>query len=134
MYNPRFPHTLTVKRAKVDTEGNIVFDANGDPTYEVVPLALVSMVDGDPIQSDNGFVTTMVETINFGYRGNSRNVLRMGDVAVADWHIALPMFVTPLFDGDILWLTDYERTYMGEVVKKTTSNFGSDIWFNEVKN
>jgi hypothetical protein len=44
------------------------------------------------------------------------------------------MFVTPLLPGDLVEITDFDRTYWGEVVKKATFNLGSNIWINEVKN
>ena len=72
--------------------------------------------------------------MNFGYRVSSKNTQTAGDVIVSDFKIATPMILTELVAGDILILTDYERTYKGVVVKKTTFNLGTNIWFDESKN
>lgn len=136
MYNPRFPHTLVVKRASTDANGDFVIDEEGNVTYETVELSIVSFAGDNPLFDSNGaLITTTASSISFGYRNNTeKRVMRSGDVAVAEHRIATPMFTTPLYDGDLLELTDYERTYTGQVVRKITNNWGSNIWFNEVKN
>lgn len=135
MFNPRFPHTLRIERPK-KIEGEIVFDDDGNPTYETVLLDIVQCdASGNPIiGSDGRFLTEQADTINFGYRTSSQNTRTAGDVEVADFKIALPMFITPVFSGDRLIVEDYDRIYIGRVVKKTTFNLGSNIWFNEVRN
>ncbi len=135
MFNPRFPHTLRIERPK-KVDGEIVFDDEGNPTYEVVQLDIVLKDANDnPITDSTGkFRTFKSSTINFGYRTSSQNTRTAGDVEVADFKIALPMFITPVFSGDRLIVEDYDRAYIGRVVKKTTFNLGSNIWFNEVRN
>ncbi len=135
MYNPRFPHRLSVSRVRKDTKGQPIYDANGDPIYDKVPLNAVLMNDGNPMTDiDGNLLTETIDEISFGYRTNSLNTRSASDVAVSDFKIATPMFITPLFPGDLLHLTDYDRTYTGEVVKKMTFNLGSNIWFSEIKN
>lgn len=127
MFNPRFPHTLRVWR---DTGA----DSDGDPIREIVKLKKVIVIDDIPqLRSDGSFDFDLVSTIEFGYRTDSMNTSTAGDVEVGDFKIALPMFITPLDSGYWLELTDYDRTYWGRVVKKTSSNLGSNIWFSEVR-
>jgi hypothetical protein len=54
-------------------------------------------------------------------------------VEISDHKLATPMFVTPLDPSDRIELTDYDRTYWCELVRKVTNNLGSNIWVNEVK-
>ena len=135
MYNPRFPHTLKVLTPVLDGDGNVVFDEKGDMTYEPITLQVVVMFDDDPmIRTDGTFETEEATAIAFGYRTASENTRTTGDVVVSDYKLACPMFITPLLSGDIVELTDYDRTYRATVVKKANSNWGSNIWVNEVKN
>lgn len=136
MYNPRFPHKLTVYRASLDELGNPVVDANGDVVYAKVPLSLVYQIDGDPqFNADGSFVTLdPVTEINYGLRTNTRNSQTAGDVATSDFMLACPMFITPLYYGDVLEMTDYDRTFRCLVIKKTNSNWGTNIWCNEIRN
>jgi hypothetical protein len=91
-------------------------------------------LDGEPVVVSNGkFDTELVDCIEFGYRTGGKNTSTATDVEVADYKIATPLFVTPLESGDRLEITDYDRTYWGDVVKKITFNLGSNIWYNEVR-
>lgn len=128
MYNPRFPHKFRVFRPKVDTNGEPVLDVDGNPTYILLPLDKVINDDGTP------FITEVVESMPFGYRTQGRNMSESRDVYVADYKLASPRFLTILNVGDRLEITDFDRTFFGEVVKKITNNLGSNIWINEVKN
>ena len=136
MYNPRFPHKLKVWRGSLDSLGNPVTDANGNPVLALVPLSIVQTIDGDPQQNQDGsFVIASVSTeISFGYRTETRNTQIAGDVATSDYKLACPMFVTPLKFGDVLEMTDYDRTYKCSVIKKTDANWGSNIYCNEIRN
>lgn len=134
--NPRFPHTLVVKRVnKVD--GEIVYDADGNVTYGTVPLSICVLdnkgymrfdSDGKPIIGD------VADSIKCGYRTNTRNVSEAGDVAVYNISLHTPPFTTELLYDDILEITDYERTYTARMVRKATFNWGTDIWFDEIRN
>lgn len=127
MFNPRFPHTLRVWR-------DAGTDSDGDPIREIVKLKKVIVIDDMPqLRSDGSFDFDLVQTIEFGYRTGSMNTSTAGDVEVGDFKIATPLFVTPLDSGYWLELTDYDRTYWGRVVKKTSFNLGSNIWFSEVR-
>lgn len=134
MENPRFPHCLQVIRVSEDEYGQPIYDEGGNPVYEVLPLDVVKTLDGEPQRRYGELVTVKSNGISFGYRTSTQNTSTAGDVIVSDFKIATPMFTTPLRSGDILELTDYERTFRGYVVKKMTFNWGSNIWFNEVKN
>ena len=135
MFNPRFPHTLVVKRVRKDSTGELVYDANGDAIIDTVSLLCVEMSDSEPVRDANGsFVTYEANSINFGYRTSAKNTTTAGDVIVSDFRIACPMFLTEILADDILELIDYERSYKGKVVKKTTFNLGTSIWFDEVRN
>ena len=134
MFNPRFPHTLRVWRYRKNDYGEPMTDAEGNPVQDIVKLKKVVMVDNEPIvRSDGSFDTELVETIDFGYRTSGKNTRDTADVVVSDFKLATPMFLTHLEPGDRVEVWDYERSYWGEVVKKMTFNFGSNIWINEVK-
>lgn len=135
MFNPRFPHTLRVWRARKDDHGDPMTDANDNAIYDIVRLKSVVMIDSRPVvRSDGSFDTEMTEWISFGYRTQGKNTRETVDVMVSDFKLATPMFLTPLEAGDRVEIVDYERTFWGEVVKKMTFNLGSNIWINEVKN
>lgn len=134
MYNPRFPHTLYVQRAKKDANGEYVTDETGNIVYETITLDIVKTNRGEPIREGDHFVTYQADSINFGYRTNTQNTKVMGDVVSAGYKVATPLFVTPLEFNDVLMLTDYDRTYKGYVVKKAAFNWGADIWYNETEN
>ena len=135
MFNPRFPHTLRVWRYRKDSYGEPMTDKDGNPVKEIVRLKKVVMIDEQPIvRSDGSFYTELVETINFGYRTQGKNTRETVDVQVSDFKLATPMFTTHLEPGDMVEITDFDRSFWGEVVKKATFNLGSNIWINEVKN
>lgn len=138
MYNPRFPHILKVWRDSKDESGVPIVDDEGNPVRTLVTLQKVVSIDeysGDPMCDAYGhFVTEEVNEISFGYRNTQKNTRDTGDVQVSDYKIATPMFITPLYPGDELELTDYDRKYRGTVIRKMTYNLGSNIWFNEIKN
>lgn len=127
MFNPRFPHTLRVWR---DTGVN----SEGDPVREIVRLKKAVVLNDEPqLRTDGSFDYDVVDTIEFGYRTAQRNTSVVGDVEVSDYKIATPLFITPLDSDYWLELKDYDRTYWGKVVKKTSYNLGTNIWFNEVR-
>lgn len=110
-------------------------DKDGNPIKEIIRLKKVVMIDEQPIvRSDGSFDTELVDTINFGYRTQGKNTRDTVDVQVSDFKLATPMFTTPLEPGDMAEITDYDRSFWGEIVKKATFNLGSNIWINEVRN
>lgn len=135
-FNPRFPHTFKVLIPVVDEFGEPAFDENGDVAYETLELQKVLMdCNDDPIRNEEGqFITETVHEMNWGYRTSTGGFRDSGDVAEADFKIATPLFTTPLATGDILLMTDYDRTWRMEVLKKTPYNWGADIWVKDVKN
>lgn len=122
----------------MDDEGTVITDDEGNPVYEVVKLRKALLADewsGEPMRDSAGaFITEEVEQINFGYRTNGKNTKDTLDVMVSDYKLGVPLFLTALFPGDMAEITDYDRTFWGEVVKKTSYNLGSNIWINEVRN
>ena len=135
MFNPRVPHTLRVWKYRKDSFGEAMTDKDGNPIKEIVRLKKVVMIDELPIvRSDGSFDTELVETINFGYRTQGKNTRETADVQVSDFKLATPMFTTQLEPGYMVEITDFDRSFWGEVVKKATFNLGSNIWINEVKN
>ena len=75
----------------------------------------------------------MVHQLPFGYRSQGKDTRDTADVESADYALATPMFLTALDSSDIIEMTDYDRTFRCEVVRKATFNLGSNIWVNEVK-
>lgn len=109
-------------------------DEKGFPYYDAILLERVVVMDECPvIGSDGSFVTEKVDCIPFGYRNQGRDTRDSSDVEVSDYKLATPMFITHLDPSDRIELTDYDRTYWCEVVRKATYNLGSNIWVNEVK-
>ena len=74
--------------------------------------------------------------VRFGTRDNSRNTTTSGEVVKADKKIACPRIEIEIKTGDTLELTESTRSYRGTVVKAEIWNpaFGTNIWFDEVKN
>lgn len=135
MFNPRFPHSLRVWRARKDGFGDPVINAEGNPVLDIVMLKVATVIDGLPAYNSDGSLTTeLTEWLSFGYRTQGRNTKDTLDVVVSDFKLATPMFTTVLEVGDRVEIKDYDRTYWGEVVKKQTFNLGSNIWINEVRN
>lgn len=134
MFNPRFPHTLRVWRVRKNEFGEPDTDETGMPLYDIVPLQQVVMLDGEPVMGDGGrFETETVEHISFGYRNQGKDTRDTLDVEISEFKLATPMFLTHLDASDRIEMTDYDRTFWCEVVRKVTYNLGSNIWVNEVK-
>lgn len=134
-HNPRFPFTFKVLRPR-KVDGEYVLDAEANPIYDVVELSVVAMSNGWMVRRSDGspVIEKTVTELSCGYRTNTRNLAEMGDVVVYNVTLHTPPFTTPLLFEDILEITDYDRTFRAKVVKKVTFNWGSDIWFDEVKN
>ena len=135
MYNPRFPHTLVIKRALRDADGEVVFDEEGNPKYEPITFHKVVTFDGDPcFNADGTMETEEVTELEFGYRTSTKNIRERGNVVVADYKLACPMFLDELFYDDVVMLKDYDGERQVALVKKTTFNWGSTVWVNDVQN
>ena len=134
--NPRFPFTLKVYRPRKDANGEFDLDASGKPTFDLVTLDIVAMNDGWAMRNSDGslIIEKQATEIKCGYRTNTRNLAEMGDVVVYNITLHTPPFTTPLYFDDILEVTDYERTFRAKMVKKVTFNWGTDIWYDEIRN
>lgn len=133
-YNPRFPYTLQILRAVLDENGEPVFDADANPTYEVLAFAVADYEAQMPKRDKNGVLSTSeMSTIPFGYRQQTANAVINGDVIIAEMKIACPLIIGEVRTKDLLEMTDDDRTFRAEVVKKINTNFGTNIWYNEVK-
>ena len=133
-YNPRFPYTLQVLRAVMDENGEPVFDANAEPSYMAVPLAVAEYEAQMPKRGRGDVPVTNEKTvIPFGYRQQTANAVINGDVIIAEMKIACPLIIGEIRTKDLLEMTDDDRTFRAEVVKKINTNFGTNIWYNEVK-
>lgn len=107
--NPRFPHTLTVKRAPIGTDGLPTTDSDGNVTY------------------------TTILTSSFGYR-NENTVRNSGDVLELTEKLALPKTTTPIYANDVVEISDYTETYKALVVKAKAYNLGTNIWIRRAEN
>lgn len=135
MFNPRFPHTFRVWRARKDNYGEPMTDKDGNPIYDTVRLKVAVVIDGIPVRnSDGSYETEFKEWIDFGYRTQGKNTRETIDVVVSDYKLATPPIMTALQPGDRVEIRDYTRSFWGEVVKMMTFNLGSNIWINDVKN
>lgn len=133
VYNPRFPHSFCILRPKVDAGGMPILDEQGEPIFEqlVYPVARYSPSQ-IPMRNADGWITDNADTFVFGYRQEAEGVSK-GVVITAEMKIACPMIIGEVKTGYVLQLTDDDRTYRGEVVRKTNTSFGTNIWFNEIK-
>lgn len=133
-YNPRFPYTLRVLRAVMDENGEPVFDGNADPVYAAVSYPVADYEAQIPKRGKDGTLSTRVlDSIPFGYRQQTANAVINGDVIIAEMKIACPLIIGEVRTKDLLEMTDDDRTFRAEVVKKINTNFGTNIWYNEVK-
>jgi len=108
--NPRFPHSMVVKRVSVDADGVPVTDSEGNTIEETVLSSF------------------------FGYRTQAMNTSSAGDVIKADYKLALPKTLADVRSNDKIYITDYTRSFVATVLKFNTFNLGSNIWANEIKN
>lgn len=138
--NPRFPFTLRVMRPELDSNDEPAFDENGDVAYSPLTVQKVVMTEneedcGEPMRDSAGsFITEPAIEIRWGYRTSTGGFKDSGEVAEADFKIGTEMFTTPLNTGDVVEMTDYDRTWRMQVLKKTTYNWGTNIWVKDVKN
>lgn len=134
--NPRFPHTLRVLRPEVDEYGNPVFDSTGTATFTVQTYAVVRYEGFLPIYDDDsetGYVTDEMSEIPYGYRQQTANAVVNGDAIITEMKIACPIIIGEIRTGDVLELTDDDKTFHAKVVKKINTNFGTNIWYHETK-
>lgn len=136
MYNPRWPFIFTAYRQALDANGLPVTDENGDPVSSVIPLERVICDSaGNPLKGADGvFRTETVTEMPWGYRTSTGGIKDSGDVFQLDFKISCPKFVTHLPEGTILKLTDDDHTFHAVVKKKTSYNWGSNIWIDELGN
>ena len=136
MYNERWPFILTAFKESLDEDGKPITDENGDPTMVQMSFDRVIMdargnptfgVDGKPL-------TEEVTSMPWGYRTSTGGIKDSGEVFKADYKISCPMFITPLPEGTVLTLTDYDTTFDAVVKKKTTYNWGTNIWLDKPGN
>lgn len=91
------------------------------------------LIVGEEMVKDQVPVTRQKVRVPFGYRQQTANAVINGDVIIAEMKIACPLILGDIRTKDLLELTDNDRTFRAEVVKKINTNFGSNIWYNEVK-
>jgi len=133
-YNPRFPHSFQVLRAEMDDNGEPIFDSDAKPSFKPVTLLVADYEGQMPKRNKEGVpYTKEVTTVPFGYRQQTANAVINGDVIIAEMKIACPLIVGDILTKDLLEMTDDDRTFKAEVVKKINTNFGTNIWYNEVK-
>lgn len=136
MYNPRWPHTLSAYRERLDSNGMPVTDEEGNPILDRITFErVITDTRGNPtFHSDGTFATEKVTKINWGYRTPTGGIKDAGAVFKTDFKISCQMFVTPLEEGIVLTLKDYTHTFNAVVKKCTTYNWGTNIWFDDPGN
>ena len=131
MYNPRWPHTLTVYSESLDERGRPITDAEGNPVQTPMTLTRVRYDSKwNPIRTVSGFATEEVTELPWGYRTSTGGIKDSGEVFAADYKISTPMMITHLPEGTIVTLTDYDNTFTAVVKKQTTYNWGTNIWLD----
>lgn len=131
MYNPRWPHTLTIFAQTLDERGRPVTDESGNPVKTAMPLKKV-VYDSrwNPVRNSCGFVTEEVTELPWGYRTSTGGIRDSGAVFAADYKISCPMIVTHIPEGTLVTLTDYDNTFTAVVKKQTSYNWGTNIWLD----
>lgn len=104
--NPRFPHILTISRATATA------------------------------RRDDPFVSPSFDTLYYGECRSYKNVATKtrDGVLVSDYVIAMPRADFAILPGDILLVEANNRTMDGVVVDSQTTNFGTNIWWNQKEN
>ena len=130
--NPRFPHTLTLTRVTVvpSDDDPFVAPVEDDPFAEDGEIEEVEQSSGNE-ESETG-----VETIYEGECRSYRNVMTKtrDGVLVSDYVIAMPRADFAIFPGDKVSVVANNRTMTGVVVDSQTTNFGTNIWWNQKEN
>lgn len=135
--NPRFPHTLTLTRVTVvpSDDDPFVDPVEDDPFAEESETGAVEQTAGNAA-SGSGDAETDVETIYEGECRSYRNVMtktREG-VLVSDYVIAMPRADFAILPGDKVSVVANSRSMEGVVVDSQTTNFGTNIWWNQKEN
>lgn len=136
MFNPRWPHTFTAFREKLDANGDPVVDKDGNPTLERITFdKVIYDPQWNPThRPDGSFATEKVTKMPWGYRTSTGGIKDSGAVFKTDFKISCPMFLNSLEEGIVLTLKDYQRTFNAVVKKCTTYNWGTNIWFDDPGN
>ena len=126
--NPRFPHTLTLTRvtAVPSQDDPFVVPVEDDPFAEESPAQAEAPSSG----------STEVETLYEGECRSYRNVVTKtrDGVLVSDYVIAMPRVDFAILPGDKVSVNANNRTMKGVVVDSQTTNFGTNIWWNQKEN
>ena len=61
IYNPRFPHSVIVKREKTDSNGTSITDLNGDTIMETVLESVCGLRDLTNIDINSGIAQTDIK-------------------------------------------------------------------------
>lgn len=133
VYNPRFPYHLTVLRPAEDEYGSPLFDDEGNVVFSGVTFKVAEYANGMPKRIKGVLQCYETSEIPFGYRQQTANALTSGDVIVTKMKIACPLILGEMKAGDILRLTDSDRTFDVAVVKKVNTNFGTNIWYDDIQ-
>lgn len=136
MYNPRWPHKLRSYKAALNSRGLPELDENGEPMMVAVVFKRVvyDSKNNPSFHADGTFVTEDVTDLPWGYRTATGGIKDSGEVFASDFKISCPMVLTRLEEGDVLKLTDYQRTFDAVVKKCTTYNWGTNIWLDRPGN
>lgn len=136
MHNPRWPHTFSVYRERLDERGRPVTDEAGIPVVDLVPVEKV-VYDSrmNPLMGADGRPKTETVTeVPWGYRTSTGGIRASGQMFSTDFKISCPMLLTQLEEGTTLRCTDYTHTFTVVVEKMTTYNWGTNIWYKDPGN
>lgn len=133
VYNPRFPYYLQVLRPSEDKYGSPVFDDRGEAIRSGVTFKVAEYANGMPKRVKGVLQYYKTSEIPYGYRQQTANALTSGDVLVTKMKIACPLIIGEIKAGDVLRLTDSDRTFEVTVVKKVNTNFGTNIWYDDIQ-
>lgn len=134
--NPRFPHTLTLTRmtATPSQDDPFVVPSVDDPFAKQTQAPVVEQAGAG--SSAKGDPETETETLYEGACRSYRNVTTKtrDGVLVSDYVIAMPRVDFAIHPGDIVVVDANNRTMNGVVVDSQTTNFGTNIWWNQKEN
>ena len=136
--NPRFPHTLTLTRVTVvsSEDDPFVDPVEDDPFAVESETPVVDSKGGSTETPTKDDEETETETLYEGECRSYRNVVTKtrDGVLVSDYVIAMPRVDFAILPGDLVSVIANNRTMKGVVVDSQTTNFGTNIWWNQKEN
>lgn len=100
-----------------------------NPRYTARCVITREISDGSFPASEPEIKTILKSVCGF----RDKTVAEINGGRIADYKISLPKYNVVVKSGDLIEVTDNRRVIKGTVRRDKPSNFGCNIWFDEVK-